>query len=522
MRSNSARWASAARVMTTAAWLAAAPGLGSEAEAELLRANALARKGRCDEALALLAKSGSVSARGALLRGQCHVEGRRWAEAITALDEAQRLDPQLADVPLPLMIARYHVGDLEGARRALNAMPASATQRAEYHLYRGLLLLDGAQHEQAGEAFDRARELAPTEMEPIAAYYSGVAWLSAEDRARANAAFDRAIALAPGSEWARQAQAAREGIAAGPRSRWAWLRAGGEWDSNVVLRGEGVDLPAELGNESDGRAVWIAHGGAELWKRRDWAAGLSGTYYGSAHFDLTDFDEHHPVLSPWLDYRIDSSTVLRLRYDVGYAWIDGDDFLFDQQLSPTLFHDWGKAGRSQLTARVSYLDYRFPVGPDDPVGITPLFNEHTYRNRDGWGWGLSLQHAYPIGRESALQVGVSYAAFAAAGGEYDYQGGELFAGAETLLPGRIALRGAAGVGWFPFDNPSSQFDPPGSGLYESDDREDVAYRVRVEMERELAAGFSLLGRYRYHDRSSNVDVFDYDRHVVGLYVTYAL
>jgi tetratricopeptide (TPR) repeat protein len=520
MMVKSARRPAVALWVMTAVWLCAAPGLGSEQDAELLRATTLARRGRCDQALALLARGGANSARAALLRGQCHVEGKRWAEAITALDEAQRLDPQLGDAQLPLLIARYHVGDLEGARRALDRMPASAQQRAEYHLYRGLLLLEGAQNARAGEAFDRARELAPTEMEPIAAYYSGIAWLSAQDRARANASFDRAIALAPDSEWAKQARVARSGLVAGPPARWAWVRAGAEWDSNVVLRGEGVDLPGEFGNESDGRAVWVAHGGAELWKRGAFAAGLSGTYYGSAHFDLTDFDEHHPTVSPWFDYRINESTLFRLRYDVGYAWIHGDDFLFDQQLTPTLFHDWGKAGRSQLSARVSYLDYKFPVGPD--VFVTPLFNEHTYRDRDGWGWGVTLQHAYPLAKETALQVGLSYAGFAADGGEYDYNGAELFAGVETMLPAQIEFRAVAGVGWFPFSNPSSQFDPPGSGLYESDDREDVGYRFRMELERELGAGFSLLGRYRYHNRMSNVDVFDYDRHIVGIYVTYAL
>ncbi|HBS32245.1 MAG TPA: hypothetical protein DEA40_10970, partial [Parvularcula sp.] len=104
------------------------PAAGSELDATLLRANTLARKGRCDEALALLA-AGAASARASLLRGECHVEGKRWAEAVAALDEAQRLDPQLAEVQLPLAIARYHVGDLEGSRRALAAAPPAAQQR---------------------------------------------------------------------------------------------------------------------------------------------------------------------------------------------------------------------------------------------------------------------------------------------------------------------------------------------------------------------------------------------------------
>lgn len=491
------------------------PAAGTEPEANLLRANTLARNGRCDEALTLLAQSGTNTARAALLRGQCHVEGKRWAEAITALDEAQRLDPQLGDAQLPLLIARYQVGDLEGARRSLDAMPANATQRPEYHLYRGLLLLEGAQAEQAGAAFDRARELAPTEMAPIAAYYSGVAWLSAKDRARANASFDRAIALAPGSEWAKQAEAARNGAAAGPPPRWAWVRVGAEWDSNVVLRGEGVDLDSDISNERDGRAVWVAHGGAQLFRRGDFSGGLSGTYYGSAHFDLGDFDEHHPTLSPWLDYRIDEATLFRLRYDVGYAWIDGEDFLFDHQLTPTLYHDWGTAGRSQFSARVSVLDYKFTTSTPDLL----LFPAN-YRDRDGIGWGLTAQHAFPLSQDTDLQFGVSYLGFAADGREYDYNGAELFAGFETQLPAAIMLRAVTGVAWLPFENRSSFEDPSGSGSYESDDREDVAFRARMELERELGAGFSLLARYRYQNRASNVAVFDYDRHVVGLYVTY--
>jgi hypothetical protein len=356
-------------------------------------------------------------------------------------------------------------------------------------------------------------------MEPIAAYYSGVAWLSAQDRARANAAFDRAIELAPpGSELAKRAQQARRGAGAGPLKRWAWVRVGAEWDSNVVLRGEGVDLDTDISNEQDGRAVWVAHGGAELFRRGDWAGGVSGTYYGSAHFDLTDFDEHHPTLSPWLDYRIDESTLFRLRYDVGYAWINGDDFLFDQQLSPTLFRDWGKRGRSQFSLRVSHLDFKFPVSSPDPADIPPFTRD--YRDRDGVGWGATAQHAFPLSAQSEVQVGVSYAGFAADGREYDYNGGELFAGFETLLPADVQLRAVAGIGWFPFSNRSSYFDPPGSGSYEADDREDVTYRVRLELERELGAGFSLLARYRYQNRSSNVAVFDYDRHIVGLYATY--
>ncbi len=496
-----------------------ATAAAEEQDVAVLRAGALARGGRCDEALALLAQSGAASARAVLLRGQCHVEGKRWVEAVAALDEALRLDPKLDEAKLPLVMARYHVGDLAGARQALDSLPANATQQPEYHLYRGLLLLEAAQSAEAGAAFDRARELAPTEVEPIAAYYSGVAWLSAKDRARADAAFDRVIALAPGSVWAQEAERARKGGAgaAGPLARWAWVRAGAEWDSNVVLRGDDVSLPSEIGDESDGRAVWVLHGGAELFRRGSWSGGINGTYYGSAHFDLTDFDENHPTAGLWLDHRFDEATVLRVRYDAGHAWIDGDEFLFDQELAPTLYHDWGRAGQTQLGARFSKLSFLYPVTAPALGGFAS-----DYRNRDGWGWGVNAQHGIAVGGpETELFVGAGYFDYDARGGEYSYAGPNVWVGVETLLPAAFQLRATGGFAYLSFDNPSS-FPDPTTGLLDPAHRRDHTWHARIELERELGAGFSALARYSYQDRDTHTDVFDYDRHIVGLYVTYQL
>ena len=67
---------------------------GNVAWRGLVPASALARAGKCDRALALLAESGAQGARAALLRGQCHVEGKRWGEAVAALDD---MDSTLGD-----------------------------------------------------------------------------------------------------------------------------------------------------------------------------------------------------------------------------------------------------------------------------------------------------------------------------------------------------------------------------------------------------------------------------------------
>ncbi len=497
------------------------PALGQNADLSLVRARALAREGRCDEALALLAESGASSARAGLLRGQCHLEGRRYAEAVAALDLALRKDPSLDAAKLPLLVARYEVGDLAGARELLDELPAESAQRAEAHLYRGLLLLDEARAAEAGAAFDRARELSPSGVDPAASYYGGLAWLAAKQRERADAAFDRVIALAPGSEWAREAERARataSGAARAALARWGTVQAGLEWDSNVVLRGEGVTLPSDISDESDGRGVWMLEAGAELFRTARWSGGLTGEYRGSAHFDLSDFDEHHPVGGLWLDRRIGESTVARVRADVGFAWIDGDDFLSHQQIFPELLHDFGRAG--QISAGIHFYRQNFLYEPYDDVPSPPGppgIDESSYRNRDGWGLAAEVDHSVAVGsRGTELSFGARYHWYDARGGEYSYQGPELWAGVEALLPLGLVGRALAGYAFFPYDHFSS-FDP---GYPGTPDREDQLWRVRLELERALGSGFSVLARYGYADRISNVDVFDYDRHIVGLYLSY--
>ena len=45
--------------------------------------------------------------------------------------------------------------------------------------------------------------------------------------------------------------------------------------------------------------------------------------------------------------------------------------------------------------------------------------------------------------------------------------------------------------------------------------------AQVALSRPIFEHTTLTVRYRYQDNHSNTDVFDYDRHVVGAYVTVA-
>ena len=515
-------------------------------EVGFVRATTLARAGRCPEALAVLAELATPTARSVHLRAQCQLEAKDWPAALASLEEAKRLDPGTPGIALQLAVARFHMGDYEGAREALDQAAPAAEGDPQSHLYRGLGLLQAARSAEAADELARARALGPDAVEPGASYYEGLAWAGAEEREKARESLDRVIASAPGTPWALEAERARADLArlADARGRvWAFVRAGLEYDNNVRLRGEQL-FPSTDGTH-DVSGVWLLHGGSQLIGGPGWAAGVQGTYYGSAHADLTAFNEHYPTVGVWFDRRLDEANTLRLTYDVGYAWYQYESFLFAQTLRPSLFHDFGAAGRSELFATAYDYNFLYPVSdvPDAlpngscAPGVSfcgpPGLNESRARNRDGWGLVSGVEHRLPIDAlSSELIGGVSWLYYSARGTEYSYHGVGSWLGTETDLPFEAALRTTVAYSYTGFRHPSTYPDPsavpnplPATGTeypLSGSDRHDHRWSFAVELEKYITDTWSASVRYGYTNNRTNVAVFEYDRALMGVYLTYRL
>jgi len=572
--------ARAAAALVALAALAASAGPARAAEdpiALLARGRELAVAGSCREALPLLEQARAArpdDAAAADLVGQCQMQLQRWPEAAAAFADAKRLDPETRDVDLHLAASRFHAGDLDGAETALDDARVRSPGSAEVDLYDGLIRLERAdQPAAAAEALERARSRDPVGVEPVASYYAGVAWLRAAERERAREALERVERESPGTPWATAAaraladvehrgrglrdrrdteglqQAERPLGRAPQRERqgpWIVVSGGVEYDSNVVLRGDNVQVPDEISDEADGRAVWTAQLGSELYHDRDWTLGALVAYYGSAHFDLTDFDTHYPSLTTWLDRRFGEATVARLQYDFSYAWVGGDAYLREHQATPAVFHDWGgRWGTTRLFSELSWDDYRFDSddvpngfpngaggGPGSacPPGITtpcgPFgLDEADARDRDGFGVVVGLDHVVPVDElRSELKLGYHWHHYDAEGREYDFQGHEIEIGARTLLPWQVVLDLQGSFTYRPYDHPSTYPDPGDLvngveyGLRSGDKRERV-WQASAIVERPITDWLIASLRYEYTRNDSNVQVFDYDRHVVGGYLT---
>ncbi len=484
------------------------------------RARTLAEDGRCDEASGDLAAARADSpddASVALLQGQCLIATGDFVGASQVLAEAKQLDPQLPDVDLYHGVALYHMGDYANAWASLQAAKGNVTPvgMPDYELYTGLLQLERGEFREGALALERARAIDPDQVDPVASFYAGVAWQSLGEHQLARDNLRRTIDI-DGKDglWGKRAAELLRGESIGDRAFFG-ASLGIEYDSNVTLRSQAVVLPDAISDESDGRIVWSAYGGAELFRSNGWSGGIAASYSGNAHFHLEQFNTHYPVGTVWLDRDLTTYSFLRARYDIGYAWLDFDPYVLTQTGALEWHRNWGKWGNTEVAALWEWYEFLFNV---DLLSPDPV--QARERDRSGTGVGGALRHRIDLPglrndviRRFELNGSYTYRRYWAKGEDWDYNLHELRLGFDSLWPWKIEFDVWGSAGFNPFDNVST-YSPAGFG----DRRKDFIGQVHSEIERPIYDWLSVSGRYWYIRNESNVEVFDYSRHVVGAFV----
>ena len=479
--------------------LSASEPARAEAVADGLR---LATEGRCREALQLL--GGAAGPGVSRARALCWLAVGDYANAARDLAALEPADSTLA---APLGIARFHAGDLASAKEALQRAEAHGDQRAEVPLYLGLIALDRDQAADAAARFDHARSIAGDALAPAATYYAGLARARRGQRDTAREALEEVARDWPGTAWAEEAQRALAGIPAAEPT-FASLRLGFEHDSNAVLRGEGVELPSEIPSQADQRFVWRGAVG-RAWLVSDAVQlGAALAFSGSAHGELSRFDALHPSLTLWADRRVGEHTTLRGLAAYSHAWVDARSFLSAPSFAVELHREWAEHGATRFFAEFVFDDFRFE-NPGDPL-------QHA-RDRDGLGVRLGAEHRLTLpDLHSTLSGTVAYRRFTADGSEYSFDSPELELGWESQLPAKLVLGAGARYAYRPYRNRTT-FELP-----RTPKRTEHEWRTELWLRRSIWRQLSLETRWRYLRNRSTADVFDYARHVVGLYASWTL
>ncbi|RIK97865.1 MAG: hypothetical protein DCC71_21460 [Proteobacteria bacterium] len=518
----------------------------AQPERERAHVERLAAASRCDEALAAIdriAAERALDARLEKVAGRCRMKLGRYAEAAASFERARTLDPTLPDLDLQLGIAYFHAEDLEAAGDAFGRARASGVRRPELDFYESLVALQlGGDPVAAAQTIERAGRERPESLQPAAGYYAALAWERAADRTRAERALESVAESNPGTVWETAARSQLDRLASTPlvTSRpWARVTGGLEYDSNVAYLGRGLATPDEIDSQGDVRGVWWLDAGTPLADFGGFTLGVRANHYGSAHVDARDYDLESPGLSFWLDRPLGERALLRLEAGYQYAWLGYDPYVGSWNVTPQLFVDFGRWGTSRLYAGVGVHDFESDE-EDEPAGLgvgTPCpggarrcgpagIDERDRRDRDGVGVTAGLEHRVRLHEgKTELRAGPLFEHYAAEGREWDSWGVGASAGVRRALPYDFTVGLDALYLHRPYSSPTSYPDPRelASGVQyglSRRDRTDDLFAVDVWVERPITERLTAQIRYGYLDNNSNAAVFDYDRHLVGGYLTY--
>ena len=126
-----------------------------------------------------------------------------------------------------------------------------------------------------------------------------------------------------------------------------------------------------------------------------------------------------------------------------------------------------------------------------------------------------------------LRGGYTFHRYWSDGREWDFDSHRFHLGGSVLLPLDVVLDAEVGWAYRPHENSPTYVEPLKPGQITPDqptsnDRLDHVTTLDASLEKDLTEHWSVSTAYHFIHSDSNSGFFDYDRHVIGAYVTVTL
>jgi hypothetical protein len=445
-------------------------------------------------------------------------EGGREQEAVERLRTLSASWPdERPEAWLLLGRLLYQLGRAQEAVPPLERAVALDPESGPAHLFLGLALQASGRGGEAEPHFELAADRTP-ELRGEAWLLAGLARLERGDRPGGDELLARAIEADPESEPARSARLVLEGGAPRPRRLRLYAYSGFEYDTNTTLD-SGDDFTGLPSDQSDGSFSWGTGISVAALRGEDFAVSIGGGYDQNAHLELSDWDSQQFGGTLSAGWQTHERLGLRFDASLSHARLDGDPYLLSGGLRPSLVVSLGpRAGWLRAFGDTSWYGY------DEKPFSTAL-------ERDGFAFGSGLEH-------SARVPGLPNAVFSWFGGwgrfdseatrdpllgfegDFDRDGYGGGARVSAALPWRVS----ADFGFsflreeYANENLVDYLTDDGVGTGTPRRRRDGIWEARLRLVRPVSRFIDLELSTRYGDRTSNVDLYDYDRWVSGLAV----
>ncbi len=381
--------------------------------------------------------------------------------------------------------ALYELGELTPAKLALQEAIALRDGDALAHLYLGLTHARLGEREAAARELRRAQELDPRLADPAR----------------------------------RVAEQGKPSLARRALERFTLSGGSGlEYDTNATLEHD-ADQALIADDQADARLVYDAGLSARLYRSDESALTLGYRFGESRHQDLHDLDlQSHNV---WLSagHVFDASRSLRVDLIGGSHRLDGAPYLQTALMSSAFA--WESSG--QAAWRVRILAERRAY--EDTPALPSL-------ERDAWRFGGALEHARTVAlwAPALFTAQLGYARMLTDGEQdvlgfgpaFDSHAGSLDLALQAPLPLRVGLELRLGLALERFDavNLVDFLSDNGVGDPNPERRHDGLVEAGVALARPLTRNLSLEARFRETRHFSNVDLYDWQRQLVGTYLRF--
>jgi len=445
--------------------------------------------------------------------------------AIAQYQSALALDPDDVDFRFDLGSALLESGKTAEARAEFDRVLAAEPDRARAQLFAGIGAYRAGAYRDALPFLKRTVEL-DGELRPQALYYTGLSQAHLQDFPAAAGAFAEVeqSPLSPLSDSARNL-AKKVALGAEPARRWSLaVTAGIEYDSNPTIAGERTATGKKAQRRKDGRGVYRIRGSYLLYDDERYSATAGYDGYLSSHFDETfvDIMTHVGYLTTSADF---DPLSFNLRYDYAYTWIDAFDtrkFRELHRVTPSVSYRESDWGFSQLYFQFHEEDFKrslvLVTAPPPGVPSTAL-------DRDGQRYVVGFNQFFFPGSYLPEFMPFTYFRIGALGDfrdtdgtEYDYDSWEFSFGFGAKLPGEVDLSVLYRLTdrEYRSDSVFSTLGPPPPAY----NRDDLQSRVTFELNKALGDHWqvAVAGSFTFND--SRVALYDYDRNIVGGYLTY--
>ncbi len=434
------------------------------------------------------------------------LEQGRTEEAIANLEKLRAIDPDATDVHFLLAMAHFRLGQWEAARDQLLEARERQPNEGRVHLLLGRAYQELGDNESAERALVEAARIDPALLGPVA-YRRGLLALEQQKLVEAREFFEEVNEKMPNSTLARSAEAYIKYLESGAGRRWnAWVTLGAAHDTNVNLVGQGA-FTASTTRERDQLGILDFGMSARLWNKGKF--GLRGGFDGGLtyHTDQTDFDVDRS--RGWLvgTVQFTERVAADLRYEIEGVWTDFASFRRNNVIEPAL----RIAPASGFLTRIfwRYDDRSFYQRVTDnrldrdgnvsTLGIDEFFPFPEILDPFDWGQGF-------------VRLGYRHRTESTSGSDFDSQGHAPVVTLGVPMPEEVMLLLDGSWEWRRYKEPSV-FELTGGK------RRDRIFQTRVALRRPIGDWVTMEASWRRVRWYSNVDLFDFRRHIVSLLAT---